>query len=41
LHGHIHQNLIDEPEYVNNCVEHTNYSPRSMDEIKDLIRHRV
>ena len=38
LHGHIHQNLIDEPEYINNCMEHINYKPKSMDEIKDQIK---
>lgn len=34
VHGHIHQNLMDEPWYINICVEHTNYTPLSLDEVK-------
>lgn len=26
-HGHMHANKIDDPRYINLCVEHTNYSP--------------
>jgi len=40
LHGHIHQNVIDDPVYINNCVEHTNYTPRSIDEIVAIIKSR-
>jgi calcineurin-like phosphoesterase family protein len=35
VHGHIHQNKIDDPRYVNVCVEHTCYTPLSMDEVRD------
>jgi calcineurin-like phosphoesterase family protein len=34
VHGHIHQNVIDDRQYINICVEQTNYTPLSMDEIK-------
>jgi calcineurin-like phosphoesterase family protein len=33
VHGHIHQNTIDDEQYVNVCVEKTNYMPLSMDEV--------
>lgn len=33
VHGHIHQNVIDDPQYVNVCVEQTNYTPLSMEEL--------
>jgi calcineurin-like phosphoesterase family protein len=33
VHGHIHQNLIDDPRYMNVCVEHTGYAPVHIDEI--------
>lgn len=34
VHGHIHQNVIDDPRYVNVCVEQTDYTPLSMDQLK-------
>ncbi len=40
LHGHTHQELIDDPAYINNCVEHTNYFPRSLEEIREIIKIR-
>jgi calcineurin-like phosphoesterase family protein len=40
VHGHIHQNSIDDPRYVNVCVEHTGYKPVHMDEIKQIIKNR-
>ena len=33
VHGHIHQNSMDDPRYINVCVEHTDYKPVHMDEI--------
>lgn len=30
-HGHIHGNVIDDPTYVNVCVEHTGYAPVHLD----------
>lgn len=38
VHGHIHQNVIADPQYVNICVEQTNYTPLSMDEIKARLK---
>lgn len=40
VHGHIHQNLIDDPRYINVCVEHTDYKPVHMDEILATIKNR-
>lgn len=40
-HGHIHQNVIDDPQYINLCVEHTNYTPVSMDRIKEMMKERA
>lgn len=33
VHGHIHDNNLDDPHYLNVCVEQTNYTPISMEEI--------
>lgn len=33
VHGHVHQNSLDNPLYVNVCVEVTDYKPVHMDEI--------
>ena len=33
IHGHLHSNKIDDPWYVNVCVEQINYTPISLDEI--------
>lgn len=38
VHGHIHQNLMAEGNYINVCVEHTNYMPINMDSIKTKVR---
>ena len=40
VHGHIHQNLMDDPSYINVCVEHTNYTPVHLDEIIATIKKR-
>lgn len=40
VHGHIHQNVIDDPQYINICVEQTNYTPVSMDELKTKCQRR-
>lgn len=37
LHGHLHSNKIDDPRYMNVCVEHINYTPISF----DIIRKQV
>lgn len=33
VHGHLHQNLVQDWRYINVCVEQTNYIPVSFDEI--------
>lgn len=33
VHGHTHKNVIEDERYVNVCVEHTNYTPLSFDEV--------
>lgn len=33
VHGHLHHNTMDDPRYVCVCVEHTNYTPVSFDEV--------
>lgn len=33
VHGHIHQNLMKEPGYINVCVEVRDYTPVHMDQI--------
>lgn len=40
LHGHIHDDLMDKPNYINVCCEHTNYAPVHLDEILTEIRKR-
>lgn len=27
IHGHMHEHSLDDPRYVNACLEHTNYEP--------------
>jgi calcineurin-like phosphoesterase family protein len=33
VHGHIHGEDIDDPRYLNVCVEHTDYTPISLEEV--------
>jgi len=40
VHGHTHHGIVDDPAYINVCVEHTNYAPIHMDEILKEIRKR-
>lgn len=40
IHGHIHENLIDEPQYFNVCCEQTNYAPVHIEEIASEARKR-
>lgn len=35
VHGHLHQNLTGLENYVNVCVEHTNYTPVAIEDIVD------
>jgi calcineurin-like phosphoesterase family protein len=38
VHGHVHNNLENDPHYICVCVEHTNYTPVHMDEILEQIK---
>ena len=40
VHGHIHQNVMEDTDYINMCVEHTNYTPVHMDEVIAEIKRR-
>lgn len=35
IHGHIHEKIINDPYYVNVCVERTGYKPVALEEIVD------
>ncbi len=35
VHGHLHKNFIDHPKYFNASVEQIDYTPVSIDEIKE------
>ena len=34
VHGHVHADDLDDPRYVNICVERTNYRPLHIDELR-------
>jgi calcineurin-like phosphoesterase family protein len=36
VYGHLHNNLIPDPFYINVCVEHTNYHPISLEELRQI-----
>lgn len=38
--GHIHQNQLDDPRYINLCVEHWDYTPITWEHIQDIIEER-
>lgn len=40
VHGHIHQNRMDDPRYINVCVEHTDYTPVALEDIVAVIKDR-
>lgn len=39
VHGHIHQNKLDSENHICICVEHTNYTPVNIDEIKEMAKN--
>jgi calcineurin-like phosphoesterase family protein len=41
VHGHIHANFINDPRYLCICVEHTNYAPLHMDEVRERIKNNI
>lgn len=47
VHGHLHANLVREPicgdedlQYMNVCVEQTNYTPISFEDVRQFIKNR-
>lgn len=40
IHGHIHSHIIDDPRYVNICMEHINYTPITLEEIRAIVASR-
>lgn len=36
VHGHTHQNVLDDPQYINMCVEVLNYRPIDFDQLVNL-----
>lgn len=40
VHGHLHHNTVDDPRYLNVCVEHTGYAPIHLDAVIAKIRKR-
>lgn len=41
IHGHTHSHIIDDPRYLNVCVEHTDYKPISLDAIRNIFKSRT
>jgi calcineurin-like phosphoesterase family protein len=39
VHGHMHTNSMEDSKYLNVCVEKTNYSPISLDEVLERIKN--
>ncbi len=37
LHGHMHFDKIDDPRYLNVCLEHTDYRPIDLNEVKSRL----
>lgn len=37
VHGHLHNNDIDDGRYYNVCVEHTNYTPVALEDLRQRI----
>lgn len=40
VHGHIHNNVLEDQHYINVCVEQTGYKPVHLDEIRKTIADR-
>jgi len=33
IHGHVHENTLDDKRYINVCMENINYKPKTLDEL--------
>lgn len=40
IHGHVHSNSIDDPRYLNVCMENINYSPIELQQIRQIFKER-
>lgn len=40
VHGHLHSHVIDDPRYLNICMEHINYTPISLEDIRKTFKDR-
>lgn len=40
IHGHVHSNTLDDPRYFNISMEAIDYTPISLEQIKDVMRDR-
>jgi calcineurin-like phosphoesterase family protein len=38
IHGHLHNNIIDDPNYINVSVERINYTPIDFEEIRSRFK---
>lgn len=38
LHGHLHHHELDDPRYLNMCVEHWDYTPVDFEYIRELVK---
>lgn len=41
VHGHMHCNKINDPRYLNVCVEHTNWRPIAWDTIEQQVKASI
>lgn len=41
IHGHLHENILDDPYYTNVCVEQTDYTPINFDEIYEKVTKQI
>jgi calcineurin-like phosphoesterase family protein len=37
VHGHLHTNVLDDPRYINVCVEQTGFKPILLEEVLDKV----
>ena len=40
IHGHLHSNELDDPRYMNVCVEHTDYKPILFEKVMTRYKER-
>jgi len=40
IHGHCHNHIIDDPRYFNASAEQINYTPKHVEEIKEILNER-